>query len=352
MNIQEVARRAQVSTATVSRTINGSDKVAPETANRVRRAIEELNYFPDTNARALGSGRSRLYGLIISDITNPFFPELVRSFEDVAVAHGQEVVVANTGYNPQRTELCVQRMLERKVDGVAIMTSEMGSHLVELLSSRRIPMVFLDTGVIGPAMSNILIDYSLGVDAAVAHLVGLGHELIGFISGPMTLSSARIRRNSFLDSLKRNGISIRNRFLQEGNHRIDGGRLATKRLLEQKNRPTAILCSNDLTAIGAIGSIHQHGMEAPGDLSVVGFDDIEISASIHPALTTVRLSRTEIAERAFRALFAASQEKEAYGQEYRIRPELIIRQSTAPPRQQSGKPANRRTVRSATRQLS
>jgi LacI family transcriptional regulator len=201
-------------------------------------------------------------------------------------------------------------------------------------------------------MSNILIDYSLGIDAAVAHLAGLGHELIGFISGPMTLSSARIRRNSFLDSLKRNGITIRKRFLEEGNHRIDGGRLATKRLLEEKHRPTAILCSNDLTAIGAIGSIHQHGMEAPGDLSVVGFDDIEISASIHPALTTVRLSRTEIAERAFRALFAASQEKEAEGQEYRIRPELIIRQSTAAPRQQPVKPANRRISRSTSRQLS
>ena len=347
MNIQEVARRAQVSTATVSRTINGSDKVSPETAKRVRRAIEELNYYPDTNARALGSGRSRLYGLIISDITNPFFPELVRSFEDVAVAHGQEVVVANTGYDPKRTEICVRRMLERKVDGVAIMTSEMGSDLVDLLSSRSIPMVFLDTGAVGPAISNILIEYSLGVDAAVAHLAGLGHQLIGFISGPMTLSSARIRRNSFLQSLKNNGMAIHNRFLEEGNHRIDGGRMATDRLLARKNRPTAILCSNDLTAIGAIGSIHQHGLGAPRDVSVVGFDDIEISASIHPALTTVRLSRTEIADRAFRALYAANQEKEADGREYKIRPELIIRESTAPPRRRISKSAGRRVSESA-----
>ncbi|HEV2273954.1 MAG TPA: LacI family DNA-binding transcriptional regulator [Acidobacteriaceae bacterium] len=331
MNIQEVAKRAAVSTATVSRTINGSDKVSPETAKRVRRAIEDLNYYPDTNARALGSGRSRLYGLIISDITNPFFPELVRSFEEVAVQHGQEVVVANTGYDPKRTELCVQRMLERKVDGVAIMTSEMGSHLVERLSSRRIPMVFLDTGSPGVATSNILIEYSRGVDAAVAHLVELGHELIGFISGPMTLASARIRHDSFLASLKRNGIAIHSRFLQEGDHRIEGGRKATERLIAEKKRPTAILCSNDLTAIGALGAIHHAGLHVPGHFSIIGFDDIEISSSIHPALTTVRLSRTQIAERAFRALFASNHAREAEGQEYKIRPELIIRESTAPP---------------------
>jgi DNA-binding LacI/PurR family transcriptional regulator len=329
MNIQEVAKRAGVSTATVSRTINGSNKVTPETAQRVRRAIEDLNYYPDTNARALGSGRSRIYGLIISDITNPFFPELVRSFEDVAVQHGQEVVVANTGYDPARTELCVQRMLERRVDGVAIMTSEMGSHLVERLSKRRIPMVFLDTGSVGLATSNIVLDYSAGVDAAVAHLVDLGHNLIGFISGPMALASARIRRSSFLESLQKNGISIPERFLEEGNHRIDGGRMAMERLLGRKTRPTAILCSNDLTAIGAVGAIHQAGLEVPRDFSVVGFDDIEISSSIHPALTTVRLSRTEIATRAFSDLFAASQQKDAPGHEYRILPELIIRQSTA-----------------------
>jgi DNA-binding LacI/PurR family transcriptional regulator len=329
MNIQEVAKRAAVSTATVSRTMNGSDKVAPETAERVRRAIEDLNYYPNTNARALGSGRSRLYGLIISDITNPFFPELVRSFEDVAVAHGQEVVVANTGYDPERTERCVQRMLERNVDGVAIMTSEMGKHLVERLSSRRIPMVFLDTGAPGVAASNILIEYSLGIDAAVGHLASLGHELIAFISGPISLASARMRRDAFLESLKRNGIAIHKRLVQEGNHRIDGGRLAMERLLAEKVKPTAILASNDLTAVGAIGTIHQHGLDVPRDFSIIGFDDIEISAFIYPPLTTVRLSRTEIAERAFRALYAASQERNAQGREYQIRPELIIRQSTA-----------------------
>src|ERR1700679_614100 len=144
MNIKAVAELAKVSTATVSRTMNGSAKVSPDTAERVRQAIEALNFYPDTNARALGSGRSSLYGLIISDITNPFFPELVKRFEDIAVQHGQEVLVANTNYDPARMEVCVSRMLQRKVDGVAIMTSEMEERLITEFESREIPLVFLD----------------------------------------------------------------------------------------------------------------------------------------------------------------------------------------------------------------
>ncbi len=270
MNIQEVARRAAVSTATVSRTINGSNKVAPRTAERVRRAIEALNYYPNTNARALGSGRSRMYGLIISDITNPFFPELVKSFEDVAVKHGLEVIVANTGYSSERTEICVQRMLERKVDGVAVMTSEMDDHLIERLQRRQIPIVFLDTGTPGAGISNIAIDYPAGVDQAVAHLVSLGHTRIGFISGPMELASARTRREAFLTALKRAQVIPETSLIEMGNHRIDGGRAAMERLLNRPELPTAVMASNDLTAIGAIGAIHQHGLSVPNDISVVG----------------------------------------------------------------------------------
>src|SRR5579875_3885801 len=182
MNIKEVAKLAKVSTATVSRTINGSDKVTPETAERVRRAIEELKFYPNTNARALGSGRSSLYGLIISDITNPFFPELVKSFEDIAVQHGQEVLVANTNYDPERMELCVSRMLQRKVDGVAIMTSEMDDHLISEFHNRGIPLVFLDTGAAEKLVSNIVVDYGAGIEAALDHVVHLGHTRIAFIA--------------------------------------------------------------------------------------------------------------------------------------------------------------------------
>jgi DNA-binding LacI/PurR family transcriptional regulator len=329
MNIREVARVARVSTATVSRTINGSEKVAPETAERVRKAIEALKFYPNNNARALGSGRSSLYGLIISDITNPFFPELVRSFEEVAVQCGQEVLVANTNYDPVRMETCVRRMLQRKVDGVAILTSEMEPHLIAEFSDRRIPMVFLDTGVPGEGVSNIVLDYAAGVDAAVQHLSTLGHEHIGFISGPMTLTSARARRQAFIASLKRLRIHLNPAFIEPGDHRMSGGHDAMVRLLNRPARPTAILASNDLTAIGAMGAIFEHGLSVPEDFSVIGFDDIDLSAYTQPPLTTIRVSRPDIARTAFRALYSpAHSETPPHGAEFTIHPTLVERKST------------------------
>ncbi len=325
MNIKEVARRAKVSTATVSRTINGSDKVTPETKERVQRAIEELGFYPNTWARALGSGRSNLYGLIISDITNPFFPELVKSFEDIAVQNGQEVLVANTNYDPVRMEVCVRRMLQRKVDGVAIMTSEMDARLISEFQSRDIPLVFLDTGKAEKLTSNIVVDYAAGVDAAVEHIVGLGHTEIAFISGPLMLRSARVRREAFIGCLERRGIGAD--WIEEGNHQVDGGHDAMMRLLGRTTHPTAVLASNDMTAIGALGAIHERGLRVPEDISIVGFDDIQISAFTQPALTTVRLSREEIARVAFRALYSIRQDG-GKGAEYGVRPALVARKST------------------------
>lgn len=330
MNIKEVARLAKVSTATVSRTINGSDKVTPETAERVRKAIETLKFYPNTNARALGSGRSSLYGLIISDITNPFFPELVKSFEDIAVQYGQEVLVANTNYDPHRMEVCVSRMLQRKVDGVAIMTSEIAEHLIDEFNSRKIPLAFLDTATPQKGISNILVDYTAGIDAAVEHLLELGHKTIGFIAGPMSLASARIRKRAFINALKRNDLKLDTQFIEEGNHRTDGGHEAMLRLLDHKAHPTAVIASNDLTAIGAMGAVFERGLRIPQDISIVGFDDIDLSAFTQPALTTVRLSRQEIAKMAFRALYNTYQTGATKGAEYTIQPNLIVRKSTGP----------------------
>ena len=322
-----------MSTATVSRTINGTAKVSPRTEERVRRAIETLNFYPDTNARALGSGRSSMYGLIISDITNPFFPELVKAFEDIAVVHGQEVLIANTNYDPDRMKICVTRMLQRKVDGVAIMTSEMDNALVEVFSQRNIPLVFLDTGVPGPGVSCVKIDYSEGVGWAMDHLALLGHRRIAFISGPMRLESARIRHHAFMKCSAREHLTKHPGLIQEGNHRVDGGHQAMLRILDSGAKPTAVVASNDLTAIGAMGAISERGLRVPEDISVIGFDDIQLSAFTRPPLTTVSLPRTEIANAAFRALLNArpkDSKKPAKGKEHIVHPTMVMRSSTGP----------------------
>ncbi len=337
MNIMAVARRARVSTATVSRVINGTAFVAPDTAERVRDAITALNFFPDVNARTLGSGRSGMYGLIISDITNPYFPELVKAFEDIAVEHHQEVLIANTNYDPKRMEMCVTRMLQRKVDGVAIMTSEMGEHLVHSLSRRQIPMVFMDTPVSTPNASVVRVDYEAGVQAAMQHLFDLGHRDIAFISGPLSLGSAAVRAAAFRRALEQHGVARTSApaWTQEGDHRVEGGHHAMQRILRAGGRlPTAVLTSNDLTAIGAMGAIHEVGLRIPEDISVVGFDGIELSAYTQPALTTLVVSRSELAAQAFRNLLWHKDDtaKKVPLQEHVIEPRLLVRQSTAPPR--------------------
>ncbi len=341
MNISAVAKKAGVSKATVSRVINGTAHVIPETAKRVREAIEELDFYPDVNARTLGSGRSRLYGLIISDITNPYFPELVKAFEDIAMEHGQDVLISNTDYDPARMESCVIRMLQRKVDGVAVMTSEMEERLLRRLGKRQIPTIFMDTASSVKGAAVVSVDYAEGVTQAMKHLFALEHRKIAFISGPLSLASAKLRANAFFRELQAHGLAAEPHWNQESDHRVEGGHRAMQRILRGGERPTAVLCSNDLTAIGAMGAIHESGLKIPRDISIVGFDDIQLSAYTQPALTTVHVPRRELAATAFRSLYQdQTTGKKNQKREFLIEPRLIVRQSTGPAPDSSGKRKN------------
>ena len=328
MKIQEVARRAGVCTATVSRTLNNPSMVSAKTAKRVRKAIEELRYYPNSQARSLVSGRSRILGLIVSDITNPFFPELVKGFEDFAIHDGYEILVSSTNYDSARMAICVRRMLERKVEGVAIMTSEMDKHLIDQFANGKVPMVFLDVGPSGEGISNLVADYAMGINEAVEHLLSLGHRRIGFISGPPGLRSASIRRGAFLRSLNRFGIDQDRRLVAEADHTVIGGLAAMTGVLASPSPPTAILASNDLTAIGSMRAVRRAGLSVPGDISIVGFDDIQLAEFTEPPLTTVRLPRRELAELAFRALLRRGTGRS----EIKIETHLVVRESTSPPR--------------------
>ncbi len=331
MSIREVAKRARVSTATVSRALHHDSRVNSETAERVWRAVQELNYYPNVHARSLASGRSHIAGLIVSDITNPFFPELVQGFAEAALENGYDTLLASTNYDAVRTSLAIRRMLERKADGVAIMTSEMDEALIAELKNRNVPMVFLDVAVPGRLISNLRVDYADGVGAAVSHLIALGHRRIGFLSGPDNLKSAWVRKEAFLECLGHAGLTMEDhRMVSQGSHRIDGGLDAMQRLLALEERPTAVLASNDLTAIGALRAIRSAGLRVPEDISVVGFDDIQLAAFTDPPLTTVRLARAEIAERAFECLARNMDLGQQEGTEAVIGTKLIVRSSTAP----------------------
>ncbi|HWR14653.1 MAG TPA: LacI family DNA-binding transcriptional regulator [Terriglobales bacterium] len=330
MNIKAVAAKAGVSIATVSRTINGHASVTPETAENVLRAIRALGYYPNRQARTLASGRSHTFGLIISDIANPFFPELVKSFETTALSHNYDVTVFNTSYDSHRLRTSIERMLERRVDGVAVMTSEFDRRVLGELSRRGVPIVFLDVGTVQSRISNILVDYEKGIREAVQHVSELGHQKIAFISGPLQLKSAGIRWRAMQKCMHDCGLQIPSRFMREANHRVDGGQIAMADLLNQKDPPTAVLASNDLTAIGAMKAIYRKGLRVPDDLSIIGFDDIELCEFMNPPLTTVRLSREEIGRHACGALLKVVEEGEIQGQELSVSTELVLRGSTAP----------------------
>ena len=329
MDIREIARRAKVSTATVSRTINGIPTVDPLLAKRVRKVIDELGYYPNTQARALVSGRSRIFGLIVSEITNPFFPEIVQTFENLAVENNYEILLTSTVHDPKRMESSVRRMIERRVDGVAILTFGMEDSLLDHLRFRKVPLVFVDVGPEAPGIVNIRINYLNGIRQAVQHLAALRHNRIAFIAGPSLLKSALARKAAFKTSMAEIGLSAD--LIIEGNHRMDGGIRALVEFNSLSKPPTAVLCSNDMTAIGVMREAYDQDVKIPDELSVVGFDDIRLAEFTIPPLTTVQMSQMELAKVAFEALLKEAQRASPSRErtEYELNTSLVLRRSTA-----------------------
>jgi DNA-binding LacI/PurR family transcriptional regulator len=332
LDIRTVARLANVSIATVSRTINRVSTVNPRMAKQVWDAIEKLDYFPNTQARALVSGRSRLLGMIVSEITNPFFPELIQGFEDIAVENGYEILISSTNYDPQRMSLCIRRMLERRAEGVAVMTFGVEKPLLEQLAERKVPLVFVDVGPERPGISLLRVDYRAGIQQAVEHLAGLKHREIAFISGPRHLHSAQSRLSAFVKSLEESGIAADPSRIVEGDHTLEGGMAAMDRLLRVKRVPTAVMCSNDMTAIGVMHTLYRAGLHVPDDLSVIGFDDIHMAQVTIPPLTTIQMSCLELARGAVNALRAHVENGSEAKRNYKIDTRLIVRESTGQPR--------------------
>jgi LacI family transcriptional regulator len=331
MNIREIARRAKVSTATVSRTMNRHPGVQPQLAKRVLKVVEEMGYFPSTQARALVSGRSRIFGLIVSEITNPFFPEIVHVFEETAIQHNYEILVTSTVHDTERMKTAVRRMLEHRVEGVAVMTFGMEESLLDDLKLRNVPLVFVDVGPARPRVSNIRIDYLHGIRQAVQHLAALRHGKIAFITGPLTLKSARARKEAFVQSMNEIGMEPEPQLVVEGDHTLEGGQQAFTKLWALKARPTAILCSNDMTAIGVMRESYGKKIPIPGELSVIGFDNIHLAQYILPPLTTIEMSQAQLGRLAFQALLSdvRRESPNPKGTEYVLKTSFVLRDSTA-----------------------
>ncbi len=326
-SMKEVAAQAGVSISTVSHVLNNTRFVAPETVARVQRAMQAVGFHPNAAARQLARGASEVLGLIISDIANPFFPELVKGFESSAQQLGYEITLATTNYDAKRTSTCIERMIMSRVRGVAIMTSEMDPALIQKLRRQRVPVVYLDLGPVDCFASNLKVEYERGIAEAVEHLWALGHAHIGFISGSLLLRSHRQRVDSFRRCASQLGMQAST---EVSDPHPEGGEIAARRLLSMAQRPTAIMAANDVMALGAVRAARALGLNIPQDVSIVGHDDVLFAALMHPALTTIEVSRHELGEMAVQALHLMSHAEGSMGEEYNLRSRLVVRESTGP----------------------
>jgi LacI family transcriptional regulator len=328
MNLEQVARRAKVSTATVSRVLNNASVVKSSTRARVVKAIDELKYYPNLHARSLAGGKSKTIGVIASNMENPFFFDIYKTIESDAHASGYEVVVANTDYRSEQLVTSVRLMIGRRVAGLAAIVSEMAPELIDELNESRIPVVFYDVGTPRPNITSIRVNYRRGIEKVVDYLHSLGHRRLGFIGHHAVLGPINERMKAVMDATARiPALEVR---AAADADTLEGGRQATRSLLNTGYAPTALICVNDITAVGALRELRERGIRVPQDMSVTGFDNVKLSEFCYPALTTVHIPRDRIGHIICDSLIAKPGKTVAPEAELVIDPEFVLRDSTGP----------------------
>jgi len=345
--IVEVAKRADVSIATVSNVIRGTRRVSPKLTERVRAAIHELNYSPNEIARSLKVRQTRMLAMVLPDITNPFFPEIIRGAEDTAFERGYFLMTANTDEQVGRERRIVAALRSYRVDGV-LLASASGSdtsHLQGILD-QGVALVCLDRTVPGVKTDAVLLDNVRGARECVRHMIQKGHRRIAIITGSLDLQTGRERLRGYEEALREADIPLEKSRILEGDFRHDSGYRLGKQILSQKNqstRPTAIFVCNGVMTLGALKALEELNIRCPEDVALATFDDLAVDSPFHPHLTTVVQPSYEMGARAAGILIdriegRISQEPRTV----RVAPTLIVRESTEPPRAAAAKSATRR----------
>lgn len=324
--IDDVAARSGVSTATVSRVLSGSVPARPETRERVLAAARELDYRPSGIARALKRRETRTLGLVITDITNPFYPQVVRAVEAAAHERGYGIVLANGGDDPARELEHLDLLVERRVDGIVIASSRMTRRHAERLRATPVPVVLVNDTVAGSGLPTVTTAHRHGARIAGEHLIGLGHRHIGHISAPSEHPAAGQRRQGVRDALRAAGLP--ELLVGIGDGRVAGGANAAEALIAAG--VSGIVAYNDLTAIGALRALRRAGIGVPEEVSVVGFDDIDLAAWTDPPLTTIRQPIDELGRWAVEHLtdLLAGEGRGEPAAPVLLEPTLVVRGST------------------------
>lgn len=326
MTMKEIARLANVSSATVSKILNGKDQhISETTRKRVLEIVEREGYIPNAVAKSLKIKKTKTLGIIIPDVTNQFFSELARGIEDAAEKEGYSVILCNSDNKIKKEERYLQVLQEKMVDGIILTASEQG--LTRSLERRNTPMVLLDRDILlDRKIGRIIVDNLEGAYLATSHLLDKGSKEIAFISSRNTGRSSGERLEGYKKALKERGIKLREDLIFLGEYSIDTGYKGTLEILE-KTKIDGICCGNDLIAIGAINALTKKGIQIPKDIRIVGFDDIQMAQYVNPPLTTIRQPIREMGEEAVKMLIAII-EKKSKGEVKVLKTKLVERRTS------------------------
>lgn len=335
VTLRDVARAAGVHPGTASRALNESTRslVRPETVERVAAAASALGYRPNYLARSFKTRQTRSVGVVIPDINNPLFPPMVLGIEDRLTAEGYVTVLANTQNDGHRRERIFAEMLERHVDGLIVATAQRDDPELVSLAQSGVAVVLVNRVVEDRSFSSASVDDAAGVRAVVDHLVSLGHERIGHVAGPQSMSTGYARYQGFLASMQAAGRIVDPELVAAADSfTIDEGERCATAILERGAPPTAIFAANDMLALGCYTALERAGLRCPDDVSVVGFNDMPFIDRLNPPLTTVRIPHYELGAQAAQLLVDQLHQPDIPLKVLLLVPSLIVRSSTAPAR--------------------
>jgi LacI family repressor for deo operon, udp, cdd, tsx, nupC, and nupG len=329
--IYDVAREAGVSTATVSRALNDTGQIAPATRQAIEEAIDRLGYRPNTIARSLVTKSTQTIAFLLPDITNPFYAALVSGIQQIALASDHTMLLCTTGGDAEREEEYLSLLRAKQVDGALVDGLVLPPDRIARFVEDGFPIVCLDRDVNSQSVPLVQVDNKHGARMATEHLLELGHTRIAHVSGAPELGISGERLIGYRDALKKAGIAHEPRLVGTGRFTEDGGYEATRSLLDSGAEFTAVFAANDLSALGTINALTESGRKVPGDVSVIGFDDLRLSAYTSPPLTTIRQPAVEIAQKATEILIGLINGQRVRKLRYLLEPALVVRGSTAPP---------------------
>jgi LacI family transcriptional regulator len=332
--LRDVAQLAGVHPATASRALNPQTRplVNADTARKVLRAAESLGYQPNPIARSLKTARSATVGLVIPDLTNPLFPPIVRGIEDVLSPAGYNAWIVNTDNDPKREEAQIESLRSRQVEGLIVATARREHPLLVKLHQQGVRMVLVNRRVEELELPAVTPDDAVGIELAVAHLAALGHRRIAHLAGPQNTSTGVVRARAFRHSVRDHGLDDDPGLVAESAYWSEAeGAAALRRLLDSGAEFSAIVCGNDLEALGCYDVFAERGLRCPQDVSVVGFNGMPFLDKMWPPLTTVSIPHYELGFEAARLLLDAIDEPGRRARSVLLPPSLVVRQSTAPP---------------------